>query len=240
MKHAGDEAHTRDKVNSDSLADGGGSENLAEDVAVKPLAQKPQYARFKLRERIVGIGIHCRNHRAARYTRNHLKTIKQILAAHTEDGSCASCHASIDPYGYAFENFDPVGAWRDNYTEHIAARPSKQTLLEIEEQDRQRAGLGLPALPRPWESKPIPVDASAKLPDGIEYRDIIEFRRHLLRPENLERFVRCFITKLLIYANGAEPENEAEIQSILSQSAQNEHRIVDTIAAVADSALFRE
>lgn len=168
------------------------------------------------------------------------KTIKQILAAHTEDGSCASCHASIDPYGYAFENFDPVGAWRDNYTEHIAAKPSKQTLLEIEEQDRQRAGLGLPTLPRPWESKPIPVDASATLPDGIEYRDIIEFRRHLLRPENLERFVRCFITKLLIYANGVEPENEAEIQSILSQSAQSEHRIVDTIAAVADSALFRE
>ena len=168
------------------------------------------------------------------------KTIKQILAAHTEDVSCASCHAGIDPYGYAFENFDPVGAWRDNYTEHIAPRPSTQALLEIEEQDRQRAAGGLPTLPRPWESKPIPVDASATLPGGTEYRDIIEFRRHLLRRENLERFVRCFITKLLIYANGAEPENEPEIQSILSQSAQSEHRIVDTIAAVVDSALFRK
>lgn len=168
------------------------------------------------------------------------KTIKQILAAHTENGSCASCHAGIDPYGYAFENFDPVGAWRDNYTEHIAARPSTQALLEFEEQDRQRAAGGLPTLPRPWKGKPIPVDASATLPGGTEYRDIIEFRRHLLRRENLERFVRCFITKLLIYANGAEPENEAEIQSILSRSAQSEHRIVDTIAAVVDSALFRE
>ncbi|MDE0107124.1 MAG: DUF1588 domain-containing protein [Bryobacterales bacterium] len=168
------------------------------------------------------------------------KTIKQILAAHTEDVSCASCHASIDPYGYAFENFDPVGAWRENYTEHIAPRPSTQALLEIEEQDRRRAAEGLPALPRPWESKPIPVDASATLSGGTEYRDIIEFRRHLLGPENLERFVRCFIAKLLVYANGAEPENETEIQSILSQSAQSEHRIVDTIAAVVDSALFRE
>lgn len=168
------------------------------------------------------------------------KTIKQILAAHTADGSCASCHAGIDPYGYAFENFDPVGAWRDSYTEHIAAEPSRQALLEIEEQDRRRAGAGLPPPPRPWESKPIPVDASATLPDGIKYRDIIEFRRYLLSQENLERFVHCFITKLLIYANGAEPEDEAEIQSILSRSAQSEHRIVDTVAAVLDSALFRE
>lgn len=168
------------------------------------------------------------------------KTIKQILAAHVEDGSCASCHASIDPYGYAFENFDPVGAWRDNYTEHVSARPPKQALLEIERQDRRRGEEGLPTLPRPWESKPIPVDASATLPDGIEYRDIIEFRRHFLGPENLERFVRCFVTKLLIYANGAEPENEAEIESILSRSARSQHRIVDTIAAVMDSAPFRE
>ena len=168
------------------------------------------------------------------------KTIKQILAAHTADGSCASCHAGIDPYGYAFENFDPVGAWRDSYTEHIAPEPSKQALFEIEEQDRRRAGAGLPSLPRPWESEPIPVDASATLPDGIKYRDIIEFRRHLVSQENLERFVRCFITKLVVYANGAEPENETEIHSILSQSAQSEHRILDTIAAVVDSALFRE
>ena len=168
------------------------------------------------------------------------KTIKQILAAHAEDGSCASCHAGIDPYGYAFENFDPVGAWRDNYTEHIAARPSKQALLEIEEQDRQRAARGLPTLPRPWESKPIRVDASATLPGGVEYRDIIEFRRHLLSGENLDRFVRCFITKLLVYANGTEPQDEVEIQRILSRSAQSEFRIVDTIAAVVDSALFRE
>ncbi|MCY4535773.1 MAG: DUF1585 domain-containing protein, partial [Bryobacterales bacterium] len=58
--------------------------------------------------------------------------------------------------------------------------------------------------------------------------------------ENRARFVRCFITKLLMYANGAEPEDEAEIQSILSKSAQSEHRILDAIAAVVDSSLFRD
>ena len=168
------------------------------------------------------------------------KTIKQILAAHTSNETCASCHAGIDPYGYAFENFDPVGTWRDDYTEQIAPRPSRQTLLEIEEQDRLRAAKGLSPLPRPWENKPIPVDPSGKFPSGVEYRDIIEFRRYILNEENLDRFVRCFVKKLLTYANGAEPTNESEIQGILARSAQNGHRIVDTMAAVVDSALFRQ
>ena len=168
------------------------------------------------------------------------KTIKQILAAHASDATCASCHSGIDPYGYAFENFDPVGTWRDNYTEHIAPRPSRQALLETEEHDRLRAAEGLPPLPRPWENKPIRVDASAKFSSGIEYRDIIEFRQYILNEENRDRFVRCFITKLLTYANGAEPNNELEVQSILAKSAQSGHRIVDTMAAVVDSALFRQ
>ena len=168
------------------------------------------------------------------------KTIKQILAAHAENATCAACHAGIDPFGYAFENFDPVGTWRDAYTEQIARRPPRQALLEIDEQDKQRAAEGLPPLPRPWENKPIPVDASATFRDGIEYRDITEFRRYILNEENRARFVRCFITKLLVYANGAEPEDEAEVQSILFKSAQSEHRIIDTIAAAVDSSLFRD
>jgi hypothetical protein len=27
---------------------------------------------------------------------------------------CASCHRTIDPVGFALENFDPVGRWRDH------------------------------------------------------------------------------------------------------------------------------
>ena len=55
-----------------------------------------------------------------------------------------------------------------------------------------------------------------------------------------DRFVRCFITKLLVYANGAEPEDHSEVEDILAKSAEHEYRIIDTIAAVVDSPLFRE
>ncbi len=168
------------------------------------------------------------------------RTVKEVLAAHTADPSCASCHRSIDPYGYAFENFDPVGAWRDEYTAHIAAKPSRNALNEIEEQDRKRLAQGLQPLEKPWEAEPIPVDASSVLPNGTEYSGIVEFREQLLSEANRERFVRCFIAKLLMYANGAEPSDSAGIESILAMSREHEHRILDVIAAVIHSPLFRE
>lgn len=40
-------------------------------------------------------------------------TLKQRIEDHRDDPACISCHAKIDPWGIAFENFDAVGAWRD-------------------------------------------------------------------------------------------------------------------------------
>jgi hypothetical protein len=40
-------------------------------------------------------------------------TLRQRLEAHRENPACAGCHATMDPIGFALENFDAVGAWRD-------------------------------------------------------------------------------------------------------------------------------
>jgi hypothetical protein len=40
------------------------------------------------------------------------KTMKQKLAQHQADPSCASCHASIDPIGFALDTFDGIGEYR--------------------------------------------------------------------------------------------------------------------------------
>ena len=42
-------------------------------------------------------------------------TIRERFAAHRERADCAGCHAKLDPLGFAFENFDPVGRWREKY-----------------------------------------------------------------------------------------------------------------------------
>lgn len=42
-------------------------------------------------------------------------TIRELLALHRKNEACNSCHRKIDPMGFAFENFDVVGRWRDKY-----------------------------------------------------------------------------------------------------------------------------
>ncbi|HND55998.1 MAG TPA: DUF1592 domain-containing protein, partial [Pirellulaceae bacterium] len=39
-------------------------------------------------------------------------TVRQRLELHRRDEICASCHAKLDPYGLALENYDAIGAWR--------------------------------------------------------------------------------------------------------------------------------
>jgi mono/diheme cytochrome c family protein len=41
-------------------------------------------------------------------------TMREAMSAHRASPSCASCHARMDPIGFAMENFDAVGRWRDH------------------------------------------------------------------------------------------------------------------------------
>ena len=52
-------------------------------------------------------------------------TMRERLEQHQANPTCAMCHSLIDPLGFALENFDSIGGWRD--TEAGA--------------DRERAGL---------------------------------------------------------------------------------------------------
>jgi hypothetical protein len=42
-------------------------------------------------------------------------TLRERFADHRERADCAGCHEKLDPLGFALENFDPVGRWRDTY-----------------------------------------------------------------------------------------------------------------------------
>ena len=43
------------------------------------------------------------------------QTIREKFAAHRENKTCARCHTKLDPLGFALENFDITGRWRDKY-----------------------------------------------------------------------------------------------------------------------------
>jgi hypothetical protein len=40
-------------------------------------------------------------------------TVRERLQKHRDESNCASCHAELDPYGLALENYDAIGAWRE-------------------------------------------------------------------------------------------------------------------------------
>ena len=56
------------------------------------------------------------------------KTPRELLAAHTQESSCALCHARIDPVGFVLENYDPVGRWREKWPGTEAAIDPSGTL----------------------------------------------------------------------------------------------------------------
>jgi hypothetical protein len=40
-------------------------------------------------------------------------TMRKMMEMHRANAVCSSCHQRMDPIGFAFENYDAVGAWRD-------------------------------------------------------------------------------------------------------------------------------
>ncbi|HWE52378.1 MAG TPA: DUF1592 domain-containing protein [Bryobacteraceae bacterium] len=40
-------------------------------------------------------------------------TVRQLMAKHRASPTCSACHSIMDPLGFALENFDATGMWRD-------------------------------------------------------------------------------------------------------------------------------
>ena len=72
------------------------------------------------------------------------KTLRQQMAEHRTNPSCAACHDTMDPIGYAFEHFDGAGKYRND--DHGQAIDSSGTILldgaTVAFNDAGRAGGG--------------------------------------------------------------------------------------------------
>jgi hypothetical protein len=59
-------------------------------------------------------------------------TARQRFTEHEADPVCAGCHAMIDPVGLAFENYDPVGRWRDTELGQVIDASGNLTETDVE------------------------------------------------------------------------------------------------------------
>ncbi len=150
-------------------------------------------------------------------------TIREQLAKHRDSETCASCHANIDPPGFALECFDVIGGWRETY--RAQDQGSKPT--------RKVKGLDI------WQYKDgLPVDASGELSDGRTFSGITEFKKLLLTQE--DQVMSALASKLVIYSTGAGTQfaDRPVIDSIVRQTRKKGGGLRSLVHAVVESPLF--
>lgn len=153
-------------------------------------------------------------------------TLREQLARHSNEESCAVCHDRIDPAGFALENFDVIGGWRDRYRtlgegEHPGFSQHPITFAWI----RYRMGL--------------PVDATGTTSDGQSFGDIQDFKRLLL--EQKSRVATGLTEKLVTYALGRRLgfSDRLNIQTIVNSTARDDYGFRTLIHRIVQSEMFR-
>jgi hypothetical protein len=51
-------------------------------------------------------------------------SVRERMEQHRENPACAVCHVHMDPLGFALENFDAIGRWRDTTEAGTPVDPS--------------------------------------------------------------------------------------------------------------------
>jgi hypothetical protein len=111
-------------------------------------------------------------------------TLKEQIQEHKSSDTCYACHKSIDPYGFALENFDATGHWRTMYRNEI---PHQGTFsYRLEGQFRETSA----------------VDASGEI-EGVAFADIAGLKKSLV--SNHKKIAYNFVRKFFEYASGYEP-----------------------------------
>jgi mono/diheme cytochrome c family protein len=150
-------------------------------------------------------------------------TIREQLAKHRALPACASCHTRMDPPGFALENFDAIGGWRDRYRGEKGER-SKKTFRG---RDLWEYNLG------------APVDATGELPDGRKFAGFDDFKQLLL--ERQDQVARNLIQNLLVYATGAGVQfsDRATVEAILTRLTAKSGGLRSIVHEIVESDVFQ-
>lgn len=156
-------------------------------------------------------------------------TAAEKLKLHRNAANCAGCHARIDPFGLALENFDVIGEWRDREPPHID--PANPTSNEA----AVRAKLNLKKYdPLPTSAIDVTFqmgDFEAQGPNGL--------KQYLVA--NKGKFARGFSEKLLTYALGRRHliTDEPELARLRETAMKDQFRFQTLILAFVENPLFQ-
>jgi mono/diheme cytochrome c family protein len=151
-------------------------------------------------------------------------TIRQQLAKHSVNGTCAGCHKYIDPPGFALESFDPMGGWRERYRALGGAEKVK--------------GFGHDGMVFAF-SLGLAVEPHGEMADGRAFRDVHAFKR-LLAADSAQ-LARNMVGQLATYATGAPVRfsDRTTVDAILNKSRRGGHGVRTLIHELVQSEMFQ-
>ena len=151
-------------------------------------------------------------------------TIRAQLNKHRQDEACAGCHDEIDPPGFALENFDVIGGWRERYRLAGWTRDAEEVTLN---------GRKMPYY------NGAKVDPSDVLPDGRAFQNIDELK--LLYLADKDQLARTLTDKLVTYSTGAAPAaaDQPRIEAIVARIRKQNYGFRTLIHAVVQDELFQ-
>jgi Protein of unknown function (DUF1588)/Protein of unknown function (DUF1585) len=136
-------------------------------------------------------------------------TMRERLSEHRKNPACASCHARMDPLGFALENFDATGKWR--------------TVESTGPADKTRN----------------PIDASGQLADGTKFEGAKGLRAVLLEhsSEFVYRMTERLLTYSL--GRGSEWYDAPAIRAAVNEAKKDDYRFSSLLMGIVQSAPFQ-
>lgn len=137
------------------------------------------------------------------------KTIREQLAKHKESGECAACHRKIDPPGFALENYDPSGRWREHYGVSWKKKNKKRT-----------------------------IDSSSEMPNGKTFKNLRQFKSLVLQNKeklaaNVVEKLLTYGTGATVQFSDRD-----DIEDCVSKAADSDYGFRSLIKEVVASDLF--
>ena len=137
-------------------------------------------------------------------------TVRERLDLHRRDAVCASCHAKLDPYGLALENYDAIGKWRERFN-----------------------GEGFRG-----DRGPV-LDVSGELLDGTKFSTLDEYKAILMTQKDrfARAFAVKLLTYALGRPVGYT--DHEVVDSLVVALKKNDYRIQSLIHGIVESEPFR-
>jgi hypothetical protein len=152
-------------------------------------------------------------------------TIREQLAKHRDHTICASCHAKLDPPGFALEMFDVIGGQRTRYRSIGAGDAPERGAIDPFISLGFRLGQ--------------PVDPAGELPDGRPFGDVCEFQTCIAAdPRPL---LTNLADRFAVYATGQRTRfsDREQLDQIVAAALNEGAGVRSLIHHLVQSPLFR-